>query len=124
MCLAQPHQTTARYRVVCEPLQEEHQERQQSQQHLFLLLPLPLLPVYQAADLMFMLSNNKRVPSTVQTQCIFFENRAAGALLCVPSYIIRLTWYLYSFCLQLAKTNNLWATLLISLESVQFYYPV
>lgn len=94
--------------MACKPLQGgEHHERQQSQQHLFLLLPLPLLPVYQAGDLMFMLGNNKRVPNIVQTQCICSENKAAGALLCVPSYIIRLTWYLYSFCLQLAKNNNL-----------------
>lgn len=108
MCLAQPHQTTARDVMACKPLRGgEYRERQQSRQHLFLLLPLPLLPVYQAGDLMFMLGYNKRVPNTVQTQCIFSENRAAGALRCVPSYIIRLTWYLYSFCLQLAKNNNL-----------------
>lgn len=56
---------------------------------------------------MFMLGNNKRVPNVVQTPCIFPESRAAGARRCVPTYILRLTWYLYSFCLQLAKNNNL-----------------
>jgi len=88
--------------MACKPRRGgEHQERQQSQQHLFLLLPLPLLPVYQAGDLTLMLGNNKGVANVVQTQCVFSENS------CVPGYIRRLAWYLYSFCLQLAKNNNL-----------------
>lgn len=83
-------------------LREEHHERQQSQQRVFRLLPLPLFPVCHAGDLMFMLGNNTRVPNVVQNQLIW---TAAGALPCVPADMMMLTWYLYNFCLQLAKTT-------------------
>lgn len=56
--------------------------RQQSQQHLFLLLPLPLLPGYQAGDLMFVLGNNKRVPNIFPNQCIFSENSSWSTSRC------------------------------------------
>lgn len=54
---------------------------------------------------MFMLGNNKRF-QTLPKPGAFSLEAAAGASLCAES-LLRLTWCLCSFCLQLAKNNNL-----------------
>lgn len=71
----------------------------------FIPAPSSLVLGYRAGDRMFMLGNNKRF-QTLPKPGAFSLEAAAGASLCAES-LLRLTWCLCSFCLQLAKNNNL-----------------